>query len=381
MSNEDAVTLLRRNRELSILNQIAEALNRSLDLDEALDNVLSLVAELLNLRSAWIWLLDEESGEPFMAASQYLPPALADYPERMTGTCYCLDTFKQGDLTGAANVNVVTCSRLKWLDGTEGLRYHASIPIYSHESKLGVLNVASTDWRELGPEDLKLLYTIGYQLGIAVERARLFGHKARSAKIEERNRLAREIHDTLAQGLTAISWQLESADALIDETPQRAKETIRKALELTRHNLEEVRRSVLDLRAASLLDNSLPDALRMLTDQIERDHDLSIEVRSEGDVEHVPARVAMGIYRIVQEGLNNVVRHAAATSVMIDMSRAAGSLHVIIEDDGMGFDPQTDSAGFGLIGMRERAHLLHGALKVESALGQGTRLIVEVSDS
>ncbi|MGH9204582.1 MAG: GAF domain-containing protein, partial [Vicinamibacterales bacterium] len=183
MSYEDALKLLRRNRELSILNAIAEALNRSVDLDQALENALRLVAELLDLRAGWVWLLDEVTGEPYLAAAQFLPPGLANEPERMTGSCYCLDTFVQGDLTGAANVNVVTCSRLKSLvDGTDGLRYHASIPIYSHTDKLGVLNVASTDWRELDPDDLRLLYTVGYQLGIAVERSRLYARSARLAK-------------------------------------------------------------------------------------------------------------------------------------------------------------------------------------------------------
>ena len=379
MAYEDAVKLLRRNRELSILNAIAEALNRSLDLDQALENALRLVAELLDLRAGWVWLLDETRGEPYLAAAQFLPPGLANEPERMTGSCYCLDTFVQGDLTGAANVNVVTCSRLKSLvDGTDGLRYHASIPIYSHTDKLGVLNVASTDWRELDPDDLRLLYTVGYQLGIAVERSRLYARSARLAKIEERNRLAREIHDTLAQGLTAISLQLESADALIDDSPARAKESLRKALDLARTNLEEARRSVLDLRAAPLLDRSLPDALRALAERIARDHGLPIAVRAQGDVDRLPARVEAGVYRIAQEALNNVVRHAAARQVVVEVSRADGRFRIMIQDDGRGFDPQAASGGFGLVGMRERAHLLGGGLEVESAPGRGTRVILEV---
>ncbi|MGH2593704.1 MAG: histidine kinase [Anaerolineae bacterium] len=379
MSYEDALKLLRRNRELSILNAIAEALNRSVDLDQALENALRLVAELLDLRAGWVWLLDEVTGEPYLAAAQFLPPGLANEPERMTGSCYCLDTFVQGDLTGAANVNVVTCSRLKSLvDGTDGLRYHASIPIYSHTDKLGVLNVASTDWRELDPDDLRLLYTVGYQLGIAVERSRLYARSARLAKIEERNRLAREIHDTLAQGLTAISLQLESADALIDDSPARAKESLRKALDLARTNLEEARRSVLDLRAAPLLDRSLPDAIRALAERVERDHGLSIEVRAQGDVDRLPARLEAGAYRIVQEALHNVVRHAAARQVLVDVSRAEGRVRVLIQDDGRGFDPPAASQGFGLIGMRERARLLGGVLEVDSAPGRGTRIALEV---
>ena len=247
-----AEQLRRRNRDLSILNTIAQALNRSVDLDETLRVALAQVAELLDLQTGWVWLLSEETGESYLAAAQNLPPALADNPYRMEGACYCLDTYQAGDLNGAANVNVITCSRLKHLvDGTDGLRYHASIPLYAHDRQLGVLNVASTDWRELSPDDLRLLYTVGDLLSIAVERARLFARSAQLGALTERNRLAREIHDTLAQGLTGIALQLESADALLEgEAPsERVQEAIQRALALARASLDEARRSVLDLRA------------------------------------------------------------------------------------------------------------------------------------
>ncbi|MDQ5817633.1 MAG: GAF domain-containing protein, partial [Actinomycetota bacterium] len=164
--------LERRNHELSVLNEIARELNRSVNLGEALEFTLSRVAELLGLRTGWIWLMEGSSPQPYLAASQNLPPALANDPRRMDGSgyCYCLDTYKKGDLEGAANVNVLTCSRLSGLiDGTGGLRYHASIPLYAGDKKLGVMNVASPDWRSLSPEELQLLYTIGDLLSIAVE--------------------------------------------------------------------------------------------------------------------------------------------------------------------------------------------------------------------
>ncbi len=232
-SGERTKDLRQRNHELSVLNAIARELNSSVDLGETLEFTLAQVAELLGLRTGWIWLLNEETARFYLAASQDLPPALAGNPRRMNGEgyCYCLDTYKKGDLGGAANVNVLRCSRLKGLvDGTGGLRYHASIPLYAGDKRLGVMNVASPDWRELSPEDLQLLYTIGDLLSIAVERARLSARNARLSVAEERNRLAREIHDTLAQGLTAAGLQLETADALLEagSNAESAREPLRR---------------------------------------------------------------------------------------------------------------------------------------------------------
>src|SRR5260221_2581380 len=219
-SQSDTDKLQQRNRELSILNAIAEACNREPDRPRGLHTTLAHVEELFGLHTGWIWLLHEEPGASYLAAAQNLPPALANEPHRVEGSCYCLDIYEAGDLEAAANVNVIRCSRLQNLiDGTLGLRYHASIPLHAHGKKLGVLNVASTDWAELSRDDLRLLYTVGDLLSIAIERARLFERSAQFGASEERNRLAREIHDTLAEGMGAISLQLETAVAPL-ENPQ-----------------------------------------------------------------------------------------------------------------------------------------------------------------
>src|SRR5450759_2148493 len=110
--DSDTEKLKRRNRELSILNAIAEALNHEVDLSQALQVALAQVAKLLDLRAGWTWRLRENTGDSYLAATPNLPPALANAPQRMEGSGYCLDTFRAGDLVGAANVNVVTCSRL-----------------------------------------------------------------------------------------------------------------------------------------------------------------------------------------------------------------------------------------------------------------------------
>lgn len=378
MAETRAEQLKRRNAELAILNTIAQALNRSVDLEEAVQTVLAKAADLLDLHTGWVWLRREDGEESYLAAAQNLPPALANRPDKMAGSCYCLDTFRAGDLEGAANVNVVTCSRLQGLiDGTDGLRYHASIPLYAHGRKLGVLNVASRDWRELSADDLRLLYTIGDMLGIAVERARLFDRQVALGALEERNRLAREIHDTLAQGLTAVSLQLESVDALleVEADPARVRRVVQQALALTRSNLEEARRSVLDLRAAPLQNKSLVEAVVALAEETETPVDLLVK----GKERPLPQRVETGIYRLVQEGLNNVSRHAQATQATVELTFAADAVTVAVADNGRGFDPEAvPPHRFGLVGMNERVKLLNGRFRLESSPGAGTRLEADI---
>ncbi|MGI8910528.1 MAG: GAF domain-containing sensor histidine kinase [Rubrobacteraceae bacterium] len=365
-----------------MLNAIARELNRSVNLGETLEFALSQVADLLGLRTGWIWLIDESTSEPYLAAARDLPPALADDPGRMDGSgyCYCLDTYKKDDLDGAANVNVLTCSRLKGLvDGTDGLRYHASIPLYKGAEKLGVMNVASPGWRSLSPEDLELLYTIGDLLSVAVERARLFDRSARYGAVEERNRLAREIHDTLAQGLTAAALQLESADALLDSGSGKVRKPLRRALSLMRSNLEEARRSVLDLRAAPLEGSPLSGALKTLVDRWEAQTGTNARYKTVNPGHPLPPSVEAALYRVCQEALNNVARHAQAGRVTVRLVATPDQVQLVVEDDGLGFDASEPPRNrHGLVGMEERIEMLGGGLVVTSAPGAGTRVLATV---
>jgi two-component system NarL family sensor kinase len=378
----DTSQLERRNRELAILNTIAQALNREVDLDLTLRTALAQVADLLGLHTGWIWLLDEATGTPYLAAAQNLPPGLAQAPERMEGSCYCLDSYVGGDLPKAANINIITCSRLKLLvDGTDGLRYHASIPLYVHGRKLGVLNVVSADYHKLSADDLRLLYTVGDLVSIAIERARLFARSVDMGAVEERNRLAREIHDTLAQGLAALTLQLETADALVEAgaEAERTRQVLQQALALTRASLDEARRSVLDLRAAPLEGRTLAEALTTLAETEGARAGVIVTVEVVSGSRPLPARVEAGLYRIAQEAITNVVRHAAARHLTARLTTQPAQVQLTITDDGRGFDPgQVPVNRYGLVGLNERAKLLGGRLTVQSSPGAGTRLDVVV---
>jgi two-component system, NarL family, sensor kinase len=370
-------------RELRVLASIAEALNSAPDVERALDRTLAMVADLLGLRTGWVWLIDPESGRWYNAAAQRLPPYLRE-PVRMAGrSCWCIESFRGGELT-PKNIDVLECSRLRPAVNahathlTRGLAYHASIPLYFQDKPLGIMNVTGPSWRRLTAEELQLLSTIAYQVGIAIERARLAEQSARLARAEERTRLAREIHDTLVQSLTAIALNLEGAVRTGDEHPDRAKARVGRALGVARAGLEEARRSVVNLRAAPGAVTPLPEALAALGRALTAETGVRVHVRTTGR-RPVPQRLEPELFRIAQEALTNVRRHAHATEVAITLSTASGRVRLSIRDDGRGFTARNVPPGrLGLIGMRERAELLGGRLDVSSAPRRGTTVAVSV---
>jgi two-component system NarL family sensor kinase len=217
-------------------------------------------------------------------------------------------------------------------------------------------------------------------VGIAIERARLAEDATRLARAEERTRLAREIHDTLAQGLTAIALNIEGAMHRLDKHPDEARERLQRALSMARENLEEARRSVLDLRNAARLEGKpLSESLASLARAFTSDTGVPVTVQA-SNVDGLSLRTESEIFRIAQEALMNVRKHAHAHRVEIGLRRRGGRLTLSVRDDGVGFSvrrPRSDDS-HGLIGMRERAKLLGGRVTVSSAPGKGTRVIARV---
>lgn len=369
--------------ELEVLTSVVTALNSSEGLEEALRIALAQVAELLHLETGWVWLVGEESREPYLAAAQNLPEALANHPERMRGQCFCLGALRKGELDDAANV--FACSRLEWLtEGTEGLRFHASVPLHARGERVGVMNVASTGWRELSRSELRLLRIIGDMVGLGIERSRLFARSALAGAAEERNRLAREIHDTLAQGLAATVMQLETADALLEAGAdgERVRAAVRQALESNRRNLEDARRSVLNLRPRPLQNRSLATALAELVRERAQPDGPRLSFSLRGQELPLAPAVETGLYRVAQEALGNALRHARASSITVTLDFAEGELALEIEDDGRGLEQKncvparesSDGRGYGVVGMCERLRLLDGRFEVQSTRGEGTRV-------
>src|SRR6266849_10231424 len=223
------------------------------------------------------------------------------------------------------------------------------------------------------------------ELTLAQEQLRAYAVRAEElATMRERTRVAREIHDTLAQGLTAIVMHLETGCSVFNERPGLARQHMERARNLASEHLNGARDSILKLRTDALDDQTLPLALARLT-AVWRPWECAVDGEATFRAIDIPenTRFAPGIelacYRIVQEALRNAARHGQARHADVELSIEADGLCLTVTDDGIGFDPASiypsnGTGGFGIIGMRERVRLLNGRLEVISAPGAGTQI-------
>lgn len=355
-------------RDAETIAAIAEALNSAPDVQTALERTLEVIADELKLDTGWVWLLDRDTGHVYSAAARNLPPFLQD-PVRMTGSsCWCIEQFREGSLE-SRNVDVMACSRLRPAvrehrdDLTREIAHHATVPLYFQDKPLGILNITTPSLRRLSDRELRLLNTIGLQLGVAIERARLAEESATLARADERARMAREIHDTIAQSLTAIALEIESG-------------RVDKALQVTRTTLEDARRSVMNLRAEPLAGKPLAQALALLVREFTSQSGIRVTLDTSHACE-LPLAAEAELYRIAEQALANVRQHAQAKTVRLTLRCTRAFATLTIEDDGIGFDQRrVPEDRHGLRGMRERARLAGGTLKIASR--NGTKIEVKV---
>lgn len=196
----------------------------------------------------------------------------------------------------------------------------------------------------------------------------------------ERNRLARELHDTLAHTLTALSVTLETAKAYFDIDTNKTRALLDKSLEATRSGIDETRRALKSLRSSSLEDMGLGLSIERLAQSAASRFHLDLELDLQHPMPSLSPDVEQTIYRIAQESIENVSHHAQARKLCIRLSHNGQGTALTIEDDGIGFDPKAkvSTGHFGLIGMKERAELAGGKLTIESEKGRGTKVVLKI---
>jgi signal transduction histidine kinase len=222
---------------------------------------------------------------------------------------------------------------------------------------------------------MDLAQALANQAMLAIQLTRLSAQDRQSAVIAERNRMARDIHDTLAQGFTGVIMQLEAVKGAIAQNDlTEAGDRVERAGDLARVGLAEARRSVLALRPRSLQNHTLCMALDDLLRRMTSGSGLQAEFHLEGDEPAMPADWEEGLLRVAQESLTNTIKHAKAKNFRATLTISAKEIQFRLVDDGAGFDLRAEHEGFGVLGMQERIGQMGGQFILRSMPGQGTEI-------
>lgn len=244
----------------------------------------------------------------------------------------------------------------------------------------GFLGLAFRYIPTLSEEYLELMQTLVHQLTLALQLARIAQDNQQTAIVEERNRLARDIHDTLAQSFTSILVRLQTANLSLADNPLEAQHHLKLASTLARNGLLEARRSVYELRPLPLENGDLVSALTEYLHTMTDRTPICSRFHQQGALDIIPAYIEVELFRIAQEAITNACKHAHATTLAVELTYFDDRLRLSVQDNGRGFllpNPQ-DPRGFGLLSMQERTHRIGGRLTIHTYLGEGTQILVDV---
>jgi signal transduction histidine kinase len=269
----------------------------------------------------------------------------------------------------------------------QGIRYVVLLPLTTSSGvQDGLLMVASRRSYSFSRVRLRTFLTIGAQVALMLENFRLIEQAQQAGVSSERQRLARDIHDSLAQNFTSIVMKLEAAEARIPSDPNAAQRYLDQARNIARESLTEARRYMWALRPESLERSSLPDALGRLAERWSQQSGAVASVAVNGTPHSLNPETKVVLLRVAQEALTNCRKHARARQVSMTVSYMHNLVTLNVQDDGVGFDParlrqysnEQSAGGLGLVGLRERLDQLRGTLLVESAPGEGCTLMAAV---
>ncbi len=375
-----------RTERLALIARVGQAIAARLDPDDLLATTAEALHGVLGYDHVAIFLLDEPPGqEPLLVqrarASRWPRGEAARYRQPIS----------QGIIGAAASarraevVNDVSADPRYVAVPNAAIRAEAAVPILQSGRLWGVIDVAGA--HPFSEGDLSGLAIVADQLAVALENASLYVRAQTAGVLEERQRLARDLHDSVTQLIFSLTLMAQSVAPAYRRDPAEGERRIGRMLELSQQALAEMRALLAELRPAGPVPNGLVPALDKLRERVAAREQLTIELDADGYVAH-PRDYEEALYRIAQEGLNNVVKHARASRVTIRLAQPAGQLALTVEDDGQGFDPAAlrpsdgqEAGGLGLVVMRERVERLGGELAVVSSPGAGTTIHITLPNA
>lgn len=370
----------RRAEQFRMIAEVGRRIASILAVDELLREIARLVKEALGGNVVCIGLVDGEEliiragAGACWEREEFQPPTLRVGSEGITGW-----VARSGEPLLVPDVN--RDARYQLMPGAEGTRSELAVPLMTKDEVIGVLDVQSDQTNAFDDSDLAVLRSLAYQAAVAIENARLYEQAQQLAVMEERNRLARDLHDSVTQAVYSVTLYAEASARLLSlGQVEVAADHLRELRATAQQALREMRSLIFELRPPVLEKEGLVAALHARLDAVEGRSGVKTQFLVEGDAT-VPAELERELYRIAQEALNNALKHAQASSIKLHLRLDEQTVMMEIVDDGSGFllEVAEDSGGMGLRGMQERAARLGGCLTVESSPGEGTKLKVEVN--
>ena len=366
--------LERRTGQLRAINEMGRQISAMLQLESLLPQVAVSLRETFQYHAVRIILIDQDSGAFVVRASSV---ANAGTPDQGSADAPSSGIVGLAAETGETQVtgDVSPDGSCVGAEARAGKMAELAVPIKIAGRTVGVLHIESVQANPFDEVDLATATTLSDQLAVALENARLYEEAQQLATTQERQRLARELHDAVTQTLFSASLVAEVLPRLWEKDPAEGRRRLEEIRQLTRGALAEMRMLLLELRPEVLAETGLADLLERLKEATTGRAKLPVFLSIEGRCT-VPPYVQVAFYRIAQEALNNVIKHSRATEVRIDLSCHGESAQLNISDNGTGFDTGRSTGHLGLRIMGERAESCDASLRIESELGNGTRVTV-----
>jgi ligand-binding sensor domain-containing protein/signal transduction histidine kinase len=380
--NERTQELQRRNQEMDALYRADERMHRYLALDQVLQTLVDVAVDMLKADKSAVFVWDENRQHLSMRVARgFNPDTLSDLtltaqdgiigsvaasgkPAIVNDTAHM--NFRDGDHTDI--LNVLQC---------EGVHSFMQLPIQISDQNFGVFTVCSIRAHAFREDEQRLFAALIQRAALSIENAQLFEQTKELVVIEERSRLARDLHDSAKQKAFAALAQLGAASGTVNSNPSSAKKNLTEAENLVYEVIQELTFLIQELYPLALKEKGLTIALREYIYEWENRTGIQVELKLSG-TKKLPLDIEQALYRIVQESLANVARHSQAKKVVVSVSYLPSRLDIDIIDNGQGFDIDQQPFGLGLHSMQERAEMIGGLLRIESSPGKGTHVMIHL---
>ncbi len=371
-----------RTSYLEALYRAEEQMHRHLQLDQVLQALVDVAVDTLHAEKSAIFLWEEERERWAIKVARGFNPEAVNQLSFATGEGTVGQTAASAEPIFVANAPSDQLGEMERPEAikaalSEGIQSFVHLPILIDGKTFAVFNVSFTELHAFEPDEQRLFLALAQRAAQAIENAWIYGQAQEFAAVEERQRLARDLHDAVTQTLFSTSLIAEVLPRVWEKNQEDGRQRLEQVRQATRSALAEMRTLLLELRPTGLAETDLADLLHQLAEAVQGRTRLSVtvDVQDEEEYPSPPTEVHIALYRIAQEALNNITKHARAKQVKLKLQREPDRITLSIIDDGRGFDHGNIPQGhFGIVIMKERAKEVGARLTIESQIEGGTQV-------